>query len=336
MKNDYHHTPVNGAVGCHPSPIENGVFSGGNVLNDGDADGEQNSVLDYLESESIYILREIAAEFQRPALLFSGGKDSICVLRLAQKAFWPDAMRIPLLHIDTGHNFTEVLSFRDFAVEAAGARLIVRTVDGAVERGLVPRPKVNESRNRLQTAVLLDAISEFKFDAVIGGARRDEEKARAKERIFSIRDEFGQWNPRQQRPELWSTYNTLLRSGQSMRVFPLSNWTELDVWHYIRREQLAVPSIYFSHDRIVVERDNQYLAVSEFTPPQGNESAVSRRIRTRTVGDITCTGCIESSATNVEEVIAEISTLRTTERASRADDRFSATAMEDRKREGYF
>jgi sulfate adenylyltransferase subunit 2 len=297
---------------------------------------DEAAVLDHLESEAIYILREVAAEFQRPAILFSGGKDSICVLRLVQKAFWPETLRFPLLHIDTGHNFPEVIEFRDRLVKEIGGQLFVRTLDEAFEAGLVSRPPAGQSRNRLQSPVLLRAIAEFQFDAVIGGARRDEEKARAKERVFSLRDEFGQWNPRAQRPELWQTYNTLLKPGQSMRVFPLSNWTELDVWRYIRREKLSIPSIYFSHERPVFERGGQLIAYSEHTLPDEGVLVVAKSVRTRTVGDITCTGCIASSAASIDDIITELRRLRTTERASRVDDRFSATAMEDRKREGYF
>lgn len=289
-----------------------------------------------LESESIYILREVAAEFQRPALLFSGGKDSICLLRLAEKAFRPGRFPFPLVHVDTGHNFPEVIEFRDRIVERLAERLIVASVDDAIAKELVREIPGEVSRNRLQIPTLLAVIEENKFDAAIGGARRDEEKARAKERIFSFRDSFGQWDPRNQRPELWNIFNTRIHPGEQMRVFPLSNWTEVDVWQYIAREQLEVPSIYFSHVREVVERNGQLLPVSTILPVKPSEQASVRRVRMRTVGDLTCTGCHESEANSVTDIINEIGTMRVTERGSRSDDKRSETALEDRKREGYF
>jgi len=292
--------------------------------------------LQALESESIHILREVAAEFERPVLLFSGGKDSICMLRLAEKAFRPAKFPFPLLNIDTGHNFQELLDFRDRRAAQLGERLIVRTVEEAIEKGIaVPTPG-ETSRNRLQTPTLLAAIEEFKFDCAIGGARRDEEKARAKERIFSFRDMFGQWDPKNQRPELWNLYNARINPGEHMRVFPLSNWTEYDVWQYIAHEKLEIPSIYYSHQREVQWRDGQWLPVSDLLPPRKGDVVKTLMVRVRTIGDISCTGCIESNATTVEEIIAEIAAARVTERGSRADDKRSEAAMEDRKREGYF
>jgi sulfate adenylyltransferase subunit 2 len=294
------------------------------------------SHLDWLEAESIHILREVAAEFERPVLLFSGGKDSICMLRLAEKAFRPARFPFPLLHIDTGHNFPELLEFRDRRVKELGERLIVRTVEEAIAKGIaVPRPG-ETSRNRLQSPTLLAALDEFKFTVAIGGARRDEEKARAKERIFSFRNEFGEWDPKNQRPELWSLYNGRLNAGEHMRAFPLSNWTEMDVWQYIAREKLSIPGIYFSHPRDVIFRDGQWLPVSDLLPLRRNETPRRLNVRVRTIGDISCTGCIESEADTVEKIIAEISAARVTERGSRADDKFSEAAMEDRKKEGYF
>ena len=296
------------------------------------------SHLDVLESESIQILREVAAEFERPVLLFSGGKDSIVMLRLAEKAFRPARFPFPLMHIDTGHNFPEVLQFRDDRVAELGERLIVASVQDSIDQGRVhEEPGHDPSRNRLQTTTLLDAIAEHRFDAVFGGARRDEEKARAKERIFSLRDAFGQWDPRNQRPELWNLYNGRIHRGEHMRVFPISNWTELDVWSYIAREGLAVPSIYFSHEREVVKRDRMWLAVGPSIHPRAGEDARRLVVRYRTVGDMSCTGAIESPAESLDAVIAEVSVARITERgATRADDAFSEAAMEDRKREGYF
>jgi sulfate adenylyltransferase subunit 2 len=293
--------------------------------------------LDALEAESVFIMREVAAEFERPVLLFSGGKDSIVMLRLAEKAFRPAKFPFPVMHIDTGHNFPEVLAYRDRTIERLGERLIVASVQESIDKGRVREEPGNPSRNRLQTTTLLDAILEHQFDAVFGGARRDEEKARAKERVFSLRDEFGQWEPKAQRPELWSLYNGKIRKGQHMRVFPISNWTEMDVWQYIQREEIEVPSIYFSHERDVFRRDNMWLAVSDFLPPKDGEEVQRMTVRYRTVGDMTCTGAVDSQAANLEDIVLEVAAARITERgATRADDAFSETAMEDRKREGYF
>ncbi|HKD90031.1 MAG TPA: sulfate adenylyltransferase subunit CysD [Streptosporangiaceae bacterium] len=296
------------------------------------------SQLDVLEAESIHVMREVAAEFERPVLLFSGGKDSIVMLALAERAFWPARIPFAVMHVDTGHNFAEVLAFRDRRVAELGARLIVASVQESIDAGKVVEETGRwASRNRLQTTTLLDGIADNRFDAVFGGARRDEEKARAKERVFSFRDEFGQWDPKNQRPELWNIYNTRIRRGEHIRVFPLSNWTELDIWHYIAREQLEIPSIYFAHTRAVFERDGILLADSEFVTPADDEPVYDARVRYRTVGDMTCTGAVESSATTVAEVIAEVAATRITERGqTRADDRASEAAMEDRKREGYF
>ncbi|GIW17302.1 MAG: sulfate adenylyltransferase [Tepidiforma sp.] len=294
--------------------------------------------LDLLEAEAVFIMREVAAEFERPALLFSGGKDSIVLLRLAQKAFWPARFPFTVLHVDTGHNFPEVIAFRDRRIAELKARLVVASVQEAIDEGWVQEERgPRASRNRLQTPVLLAAIARHQFDAAIGGARRDEEKARAKERVFSFRDEFGQWDPRNQRPELWNLYNGLHLRGEHMRVFPLSNWTELDVWRYIARERLEIPSIYFAHEREVFQRDGMLMAVSPFLPRLPHERSFVETVRYRTVGDMTCTAAVRSSAKTVEEIIAEVATARVTERgASRADDQFSEAAMEDRKREGYF
>jgi sulfate adenylyltransferase subunit 2 len=292
--------------------------------------------LQLLESEAIHVLREVAGEFERPALLFSGGKDSICLLRLAEKAFRPSALPMPLLNIDTGHHFPELNEFRDRRAAELGARLIVRTVEDAIARGLATPAPGEISRNRLQIPTLLAAIEEFRFDCCLGGARRDEEKSRAKERFFSFRDRFGQWDPKGQRPEIWNLYNARLHPGENMRVFPLSNWTERDVWEYIRREQLAVPAIYFSHRRHVVRRQGQWLPVNPLAPPQPREEVRELTVRVRTIGDIISTGCIESPAATVADIIAEIAVARVTERGSRADDRVSEAAMEDRKRVGYF
>ncbi len=290
-----------------------------------------------LEAEAIYTLREVAGQFERPALLFSGGKDSIVLVHLALKAFAPGPIPFPLLHVDTGHNFQETLDFRDWLVKHVGAQLIVRTVQDSIDRErVVEEVGPYASRNGLQTVTLLDAIAELKIDAAIGGARRDEEKARAKERVFSHRDVFGQWDPKNQRPELWHIYNGLKAPGEHFRVFPLSNWTELDIWQYIQAEELAIPSLYFSHIRKVVQRDNVLLAWSEYLTPWPNEVPEQRRIRFRTVGDSTCTGAIESDASNLGEVLAEVVSARVTERSGRADDRRSDAAMEDRKRQGYF
>ncbi len=292
--------------------------------------------IEMLEAESIQILREVAALFERPTLMFSGGKDSICLLRLAEKAFHPARIPFPLLNIDTGHNFPELIKFRDRRAEELKAKLIVRTVEEAIKAG-VARPVPGEtSRNRLQIPTLLAAIEEFRFDCAIGGARRDEEKARAKERVFSFRDAFGQWDPKNQRPELWNLYNGHIHPDEHMRVFPLSNWTEMDVWQYIAREALELPSIYFSHPRAVVRRDNQWLPVSDLLPLKKHEQPQTLNVRVRTIGDISCTGCIESEARTVEAIIDEIAAARVTERGSRADDKRSDSAMEDRKKEGYF
>jgi len=296
------------------------------------------SQLDVLEAESIHVMREVAAEFERPVLLFSGGKDSVVVLRLAAKAFWPARIPFPVMHVDTSHNFDEVIDFRDRQVAELGVRLIVASVQDSIDSGRVTEEQGRwASRNRLQTVTLLDAIEEHRFDAVFGGARRDEEKARAKERVFSFRDEFGQWDPKNQRPELWNVYNTRIRRGEHIRVFPLSNWTELDVWHYIAREHLEIPAIYFAHQRAVFERDGILLADNPFITRADDEPVFEASVRYRTVGDMTCTGAVASTAASIEDVITEISVTRITERGqTRADDRASEAAMEDRKREGYF
>jgi sulfate adenylyltransferase subunit 2 len=295
------------------------------------------SHLDVLEAEAIHIMREVAAEFRRPVMMFSGGKDSICMLRLAEKAFRPARFPFPLLHIDTGHNFSEVIEFRDHRAAQLGERLIVRKVQDAIEAGIAAEPTSGDrSRNWLQIPTLLSAIEEFNFDAAFGGARRDEEKARAKERVFSFRDEFGQWDPRNQRPELWHLYNTRISPGQHIRVFPLSNWTELDIWQYIEREGLEIPSIYFAHEREMFQREGLWMSRSELLPLRRGETVVRKTVRFRTVGDIVSTAATESAASTVGEIIEEIAATRITERGARADDRRSETAMEDRKREGYF
>jgi sulfate adenylyltransferase subunit 2 len=296
------------------------------------------SQLDVLEAESIHVMREVAAEFERPVLLFSGGKDSIVMLALAERAFAPAHIPFPVMHIDTGHNFPEVLEFRDRRAAEVGTRLIVASVQDSIDAGRVVEETGRfASRNRLQTTTLLDALAEHQFDAVFGGARRDEEKARAKERIFSFRDEFGQWDPKNQRPELWNLYNTRIHRGEHIRVFPLSNWTELDIWQYIGREGLELPSIYFAHQRQVFERDGILLADCEYVSRGDNEPLFEARVRYRTVGDMSVTGAVESSAASVADVIDEIAATRVTERGqTRADDRSSEAAMEDRKREGYF
>ncbi|MEU4789341.1 sulfate adenylyltransferase subunit CysD [Micromonospora tulbaghiae] len=294
------------------------------------------SHLDELEAESIFVMREVVAEFERPVLLFSGGKDSVVMLRLAEKAFTPARIPFPVMHVDTGHNFREVLEYRDARVTALGLSLIVASVPEAIDAGLVREP-ADGTRNRIQTPVLLSAVEKYRFDALFGGARRDEEKARAKERMYSFRDEFGQWDPKNQRPELWALYNGRHHAGESIRVFPLSNWTELDVWHYIARERLPLPSIYFAHEREVVERNGMWYAVNEFLRPRPGESSRLRRVRYRTVGDATQTAAVLSDADSVEKVIDEVASTRITERgATRGDDRVSEAAMEDRKREGYF
>jgi sulfate adenylyltransferase subunit 2 len=294
--------------------------------------------LDALESEAIHILREVAAECSNPALLFSGGKDSVVLLRLAEKAFRPGKFPFPLVHIDTGHNFEEVIAFRDARVAELGERLIVGSVEESIRRGTVRlRNPDTDSRNAAQAVTLLETIEEHKFDACIGGARRDEEKARAKERIFSFRDEFGQWDPKAQRPELWSLYNTRVHPGENMRVFPISNWTELDVWQYIAREQLALPSIYFAHEREVVERSGLLVPVTRLTPPREGENVATRMVRFRTVGDISCTCPVASTAATVDIIIAETAVTQITERgATRMDDQTSEASMEKRKKAGYF
>ena len=293
--------------------------------------------LDWLESEAIHILREVAAECSNPALLFSGGKDSIVMLRLAEKAFRPGKFPFPLLHIDTGHNFPEVIAFRDARVAELGERLIIGHMDDSIRAGRVRLRSEDESRNVHQSVTLLDTIAEYGFDACIGGARRDEEKSRAKERIFSFRDEFGQWDPKNQRPELWSLYNTRVHKGENIRVFPISNWTELDVWQYVEREKLAVPSIYYAHRREVVRRPGGLLPVSELVRPKAGETVETMSVRFRTVGDMTCTCPVESTAATAGEIIVETATTRITERgATRMDDQTSEASMELRKKEGYF
>jgi sulfate adenylyltransferase subunit 2 len=289
-----------------------------------------------LEAESIHIFREVAAEFERPVLLFSGGKDSVVMLHLAAKAFWPAPIPFPVMHIDTGHNFPEVLEFRDRTVERLGLRLVVGSVEDSIASGRV-RERPDGIRNPLQTVTLLDSINDGQYDAVFGGARRDEEKARAKERVFSFRDEFGQWDPKNQRPELWSLYNGRHHKGEHIRVFPLSNWTELDIWSYLAADNVDIPSIYFAHEREVFQRDGMWLPVSHLTHPRENEEVVKISVRYRTVGDIPVTGAVESTAKTYAEVITEVAATRVTERgATRADDRLTEAAMEDRKREGYF
>jgi sulfate adenylyltransferase subunit 2 len=296
------------------------------------------SHLDELEAEAVYIMREVAAERERPVLLFSGGKDSIVLLRLAEKAFRPGKFPFPVMHVDTGHNFPEVIEFRDRRVAELGERLVVASVQESIDRGrVVEQTGPRASRNQLQTTTLLDAIEEHGFDAAMGGARRDEERARAKERIFSFRDDFGQWNPRAQRPEVWNLYNARIRKGEHIRVFPISNWTELDVWQYVAREQLELPSIYFAHERDVFRRDGMLYALSPHVERYPDEEPFLASVRFRTVGDMTCTGGVLSDARTLEEVVAEIATTNVTERGeTRADDRVTEAAMEDRKRVGYF
>src|ERR1700678_521739 len=298
----------------------------------------QMSQLDVLESEAIHVMREVAAEFERPVLLFSGGKDSIVMLALAEKAFWPAKIPFPVMHVDTGHNFPEVMEFRDRRVTELGIRLVVASVQESIDAGRVAEETGRHaSRNRLQTVTLLDAIEERRFDALFGGARRDEEKARAKERVFSFRDEFGQWDPKNQRPELWNLYNARIKRGEHIRVFPLSNWTELDIWDYIERENLEIPSISHAHERLVFERDGILLADNEFLTRTEDEQPFTAPVRYRTGGDMTLTRAVGSSAATVAEVITEVAATRVTERgATRADDRVTEAAMEDRKREGYF
>ena len=298
----------------------------------------QLNYLDQLESEAIHIMREVAGQFERPALLFSGGKDSITLVHLALKAFRPGKFPFPLVHIDTGHNFQEALDYRDAMAERIGEKLIVRLVTDTIKAKNLTEPKGKfASRNALQTYTLLDTIEEFKFDACIGGARRDEEKARAKERIFSVRDEFGQWNPKLQRPELWNTYNGRIDKGENVRVFPISNWTELDIWNYIKKEKIELPSIYFSHEREVIEHEGQLVAMSEFVQLESTDKISRKKVRYRTVGDMTCTAAIESNASTLDDIITEIIATKTSERGeTRIDDRVSEAAMEDRKKNGYF
>jgi sulfate adenylyltransferase subunit 2 len=296
------------------------------------------SHLETLEAESVHIFREVAAEFERPVLLFSGGKDSIVLLRLAEKAFRPGKFPFPVMHVDTGHNFPEVIEFRDRLMSQLGERLIVASVQDSIDNGrVVEETGPRASRNRLQTTTLLDAIEEHGFDSAFGGARRDEERARAKERVFSFRDDFGQWDPKRQRPELWALYNAKIRKGEHVRVFPISNWTELDVWQYISQEKLEVPSIYYAHTREVFARDGMLYAISQHVQLMDGEEQFETSVRYRTVGDMTCTGAVRSTATTLETVVAEIAATRITERGeTRADDRVTEAAMEDRKREGYF
>ncbi len=293
--------------------------------------------LEELESESIYVIRELAAQFEKPVLLFSGGKDSIVVSHLARKAFYPARIPFPLMHIDTGHNFQETLDYRDWWINEINAKLIVRYVQDSIDKGRAVEEKgPNPSRNALQTITLLDAIEEFKFDAAIGGARRDEEKARAKERFFSHRDEFGQWDPKNQRPELWNLFNGRKAIGEHFRVFPISNWTEMDVWQYILKEKIELPNLYFTHKRVVVNRDGNLLAQSDHISLKNGEKYEEMQVRFRTIGDMTCTGAVLSSASTLEEIINEVASSRTTERGTRADDKRSEAAMEDRKKAGYF
>lgn len=295
------------------------------------------SHLEELESEAIFIIRETFAQFENPAILFSGGKDSIVLTHLAKKAFWPAKIPFPLVHIDTGHNFKETIDFRDYLVKKLGVQLVVGSVQKSIDDGKVTEESgINASRNKLQTTTLLDTIEEQKFDACMGGARRDEEKARAKERFFSHRDEFGQWNPKDQRPEIWTLLNGKKNFGEHFRVFPISNWTEMDIWQYIKNESIELPSLYFSHTRDTIVRNDTILAVTEFIQVRENEKIKKRTVRFRTMGDATITGAIESEASSYEQIINEVATTRTTERGGRADDKRSETAMEDRKKEGYF
>ena len=298
---------------------------------------QDTTYLDQLEAEAIYILREVAGQFEKPALLFSGGKDSITLVRLAEKAFRPGKFPFPLVHIDTGHNFPETIQFRDDMIARIGEKLIVGHVQDSIDQGkVIEQTGKNASRNALQTVTLLDTIAEHKFDACIGGARRDEEKARAKERIFSVRDEFGQWDPKRQRPELWSIYTGKIHEGGNVRVFPISNWTELDVWNYIRRENIDLPSIYFAHERDVITRNGQLMAAADCLNMDADDIIERRNVRFRTVGDMTCTAAVESDADQIDDIIEEIRMSKISERGARMDDKVSEAAMEDRKKGGYF
>jgi sulfate adenylyltransferase subunit 2 len=298
---------------------------------------QDTTYLDQLEAEAIFILREVAGQFEKPALLFSGGKDSITLVRLAEKAFRPGKFPFPLVHIDTGHNFPETISFRDDMIARIGEKLIVGHVQDSIDQGkVIEQTGKNASRNALQTVTLLDTIAEGKFDACIGGARRDEEKARAKERIFSVRDEFGQWDPKRQRPELWNIYNGKIHKGENVRVFPISNWTELDVWNYIRRENIELPSIYFAHERDVITRNGQLMAAADCLNIDADDKVERRNVRFRTVGDMTCTAAVESDADQIDDIIEEIKMSKISERGARMDDKVSEAAMEDRKKGGYF
>jgi len=298
---------------------------------------QDTTYLDQLEAEAIYILREVAGQFEKPALLFSGGKDSITLVRLAEKAFRPGKFPFPLVHIDTGHNFPETITYRDEMISRIGEKLIVGYVQDSIDQGkVIEQTGKNASRNALQTVTLLDTITENKFDACIGGARRDEEKARAKERIFSVRDEFGQWDPKRQRPELWNIYNGRIHKGENVRVFPISNWTELDVWNYIRREKIELPSIYFAHEREVITRNGQLMAAAEFLNIDHEDHIERKKVRFRTVGDMTCTAAVESHADQIDDIIEEIKISKISERGARMDDKVSEAAMEDRKKGGYF
>ena len=298
---------------------------------------QDTTYLDQLEAEAIYILREVAGQFEKPALLFSGGKDSITLVRLAEKAFRPGKFPFPLVHIDTGHNFPETITYRDEMISRIGEKLIVGYVQDSINQGkVIEQTGKNASRNALQTVTLLDTITENKFDACIGGARRDEEKARAKERIFSVRDEFGQWDPKRKRPELWNIYNGRIHKGENVRVFPISNWTELDVWNYIRREKIELPSIYFAHEREVITRNGQLMAAAEFLNIDHEDHIERKKVRFRTVGDMTCTAAVESDADQIDDIIEEIKISKISERGARMDDKVSEAAMEDRKKGGYF
>ena len=295
------------------------------------------NTLDILEAEAVYVIREVAAQFERPVMLFSGGKDSILMSYLAKKAFWPGKIPFPLMHIDTGHNFDETIEYRDWWMQEIGAQLIVRYVEDSISQGRVKEEEgLNPSRNSQQTVTLLDALTEFKFDCAVGGARRDEEKARAKERFFSFRNRFGQWDPKNQRPELWNIYNGMKRPGEHFRAFPISNWTELDVWQYMLREQVPLPSLYYTHEREIVRRDGVILALGPYNRLTDGEKAETAWVRFRTIGDMTCTGATESRADTLEDIVNEIAATRVTERGGRADDRRSEAAMEDRKKQGYF